>query len=129
MSAPNLKYGHPDSEEAKAKAAERLAHEKGLERRAWLTLWHTYERCVAISELVWKSKLEEASAQQQALAESMRDREHGGLHDDLEVLIRGSSGKGRIRELLAREIPGPLFTPPDRHQFIKKGAPTLLISP
>lgn len=125
MSDANLKYGHPDSEEAKQKAAERLAHEKGIERRAWLTLWRTYERCVEISELVWKSKLEEASAQQQTLAEQMRDRTVIG---EPVKYVAGNGVTQAVTHLQDGAIPVPLFTPRDRAQFVKEVAATLLIS-
>lgn len=126
MSAePNLKYGHPESDEAKQKAAERLAHEKGIERRAWLTLWRTYERCVEISERVWTAKLEKASAQQQELAIQMRAHR---INEPVPPSVVEREITGYLIEQRDGSIPVPLFTPRDRVQFVKEVAATLLIS-
>jgi hypothetical protein len=121
---PDLKYMHPDSEEFKEAEARRLAEEQAerarrdeqsrrRERADWLQLYRIYERCVEIAEVVWGAKLETASAQQQTLAEQMRDR-----------MIQDPSWPGPIHH----EIPVPLFTPRDRIQFIKEVAVSLNIS-
>lgn len=90
-------------------------HHRGVERAAWAELFHTYERCVEIAERVWKARIEDASAQQHALAAQMRDRPTSNHVD---------AAMGRITDA---GIPVPLFTPRDRQQFVKEVAATLLI--
>lgn len=85
------------------------------ERRAWAELYHTYDRCVVIAESLWDKRLDDATAQQQALTEAMRDR----------MVEFPYMGVGDLRH---SEILVPLFTPRDRLQFIKEVAATLLIS-
>ena len=114
----NRKFMHPESEEAKAKKAAEEKHYAALERNEWLQLWRIYERCVDIAHKVWDAKLEAASAQQQTLAEQMRDRApHVPERFGVGVIVPES-----------REIPVPLFTPRDRLQFIKEVAVNLTIS-
>ena len=120
MSEPNLKYGHPDSEEAKAKKAAEEKHYAALERNEWLQLWRIYERCVDIAHKVWDAKLDAASAQQQTLAEQMRDRNKWNNTPE-EVPLEYVSA-------LDGAIPVPLFTPRDQLQFIKEVAVNLTIS-
>jgi hypothetical protein len=96
------------------------------ERRRWRELRNTYERCVAISEQIWSPKLEAAAAQQQTLAEQMRDR-------PIKMTIEepGTWSDEQIAAVLSRcdsSIPVPLFTPRDRLQFLKEAAVALLIS-
>ncbi|HEX9239230.1 MAG TPA: hypothetical protein VF910_01070 [Candidatus Bathyarchaeia archaeon] len=119
MSAdPNLKYMHPDSEEARAKKAEMEKHMASVERSEWLQLWRIYERCVDIAHKVWDAKLDAASAQQEALALEMRDRGAAKYKD----------AEGRERDDDVFGIPVPLFTPRDRLQFIKEVAVNLNIT-
>lgn len=121
MSAePNPKYGHPDSAEEKEKRAAAERHMAAVERNEWLQLWRIYERCVDIAHKVWDAKLDAASAQQQTLAEQMRDR----------AVMRIADGPADDATLTEEEraIAVPLFTPRDRLQFIKEVAVNLTIS-
>lgn len=122
---PNRKFMHPDSDEARAKEAARLAHLKAVERAEWLALWRTYERCVEISELVWSAKLEKASAQQQELAIQMRAHR---INEPVPPSVVEREITGYLIEQRDGSIPVPLFTPRDRVQFVKEVAATLLIS-
>lgn len=90
--------------------------QKIAERRAWAEYQRTYERCKAIAEAVWQKDLDDASAQQQALAEAMRDRTSGPA--DPAVLMFAP------REA---SIHAPLFTPRDRLQFLKEATTNLMI--
>jgi len=119
MTTPNLKYMHPDSEEARAKKIAEDKHYAALERAEWLQLWRIYERCVDIAHKVWDAKLETASAQQQTLAEQMRDRTKPMTY---------TTGIPIPHMVSDCSIPVPLFTPRDRLQFIKEVAVNLTIS-
>lgn len=102
-----------DDEKRARIAAEQERIRRGYaaqERADWAEMQHVYERCVAIAEKVWQEKIDTASAQQQTLAEQMRDR-----------VWPTSYG------VYPREIPVPLFTPRDRVQFVKEVATTLFI--
>ena len=81
------------------------------ERQAWGELYRTYMRCIEIADAIWGDRLQDAQADQAALAETMADRLTG---------TEQWSGDSAIRV--------PLFTPRDRQQFIKEVAATLLIS-
>lgn len=98
--------------------ATRRRVEAARERTDWAELKHIYERCVAIAEKVWTAKLDTAAAQQQALAEAMRDR--GG------IWYQDANAEPRVIE--GQEIHVPLFTPRDRLQFLKEASVSLLIS-
>lgn len=98
-------------------ARDRVRREKAeRERKDWAELYHIYERCVGIAEKIWKEKLDTAAAQQQTLAEQMRDRCHVGVVGGFNYAAADG------------EIPVPLFTPRDRLQFVKEVGATLLIS-
>lgn len=98
------------AESADEKRARTLKAAKDREREDWRQLYRRYSRCVDIATGIWMSRLEIAAAQQQALAEQMRDREVIG------------------QEVRRSEIPVPLFTPRDRWQFIKEVATALNIT-
>ena len=115
-----MKYGHPDSDEAKETARLERIKVKVEERRRWWELRAVYERCVAIADQVWTERLDAAQLTQQKLAEEMRDRK-----PSREVFTEQGALLATVRD--PAEIPVPLFTPRDRQQFIKEVATTLLI--
>lgn len=106
-----------DGRNAEQVAADRRAQDVARERAEWLQLQHIYERCIAIGEKVWGDKLKIAAAQQQTLAEQMRDR----------GTVYYVNIEGQRRMIEGPSIPVPLFTPRDRVQFLKEVGATLLI--
>lgn len=107
----------PDERDVRRERERRIA---ALQERAdWVQLYRIYERCVGIAEKIWNEKLETAAAQQQALAEAMRDRYRLVPDGNPEMFAPKRQGV---------EIPVPLFTPRDRLQFVKEVGATLLIS-
>jgi len=148
MSPKYMASGSPEAIEA---AAQKMAHERGIERAEWANLWRIYERCVEISELVWTERLDAAQGVQQRLAEEMRDRGYespaiaAARRRFMDALRGGATPVSEAQAsyvaalsdpnnfphggtLDAGEIPVPLFTPRDRAQFVKEVAATLLIS-
>ena len=81
------------------------------ETKSWAALEAMSEQCVQISERIWTKRLMDASAEQQALAETMRDRDWMLSLDD-----------HNIAHEVGKAIPVPLFTPRDRVQLIKEYA-------
>ena len=113
--------------ERAAKERQGRILEKVIERRRWAELARTYERCIQIADSMWGAQLEDASRQQQALAEAMRDR--GSVHvtpAEDEASSYGESS-GDQMAFFDHGIPVPLFTPRDRVQFLKEAAVALLI--
>lgn len=98
--------------------ARRQLHARQVraEREQWREFQEVYRRCRAIAVGEWTAILEAASAQQQALAEAMRDRMAFGWN------VGGVQTGGE-----QREIPVPLFTPRERWQFIKEVTTALMI--
>ena len=115
-----MKYGYPDSDEAKEAARLERIKVKVEERRRWTEAREVYERSLKVMEQVWGDRLDAAQLTQQQLAEEKRDRKPAR-----EVFTEQGALLATVRD--PAEIPVPLFTPRDRVQFLKEATVAFLI--
>lgn len=111
-----MKYRLEDDPNVQGAEAAKREQAIAIERRRWWELEETYRRCVAIADTIWRSRLVDAAAEQDALAIEMRN-----------LIAKGKRATGAEYEI-DKGIPVPLLTPRDQLQFVKEVAATLLIS-